>query len=134
MSWRTCWRRDSVTDGEWRYAARQVGLLNPQAWPDPGELADWGAISLAISGALQKIPEPTERAPAEFYDWHRRPCGAGYGSRGGTSRGEGAGSRYLKVVCRVPGCGYQVRVTRRWLELGAPRCPRPGHGSMVRVK
>ena len=54
---------------------------------------------------LQAIPEPTERAPAEYYDWHRRPCGVGYGSRGGTSRGEGAGSRYLKVICQHPGCG-----------------------------
>ena len=120
---------------EWRYAARQVGLLNPRAAPEAGELADWSAISPAIRGALQAISEPTERAPAEFYaDWHRRPCGAGYGTRGGTSRGEGSGSRYLKVMCRVPGCGYQVRVTRKWLEWGAPLCPRAGHGRMVLAK
>ena len=116
---------------EWRYAARQVGLLNPRARLDAGELADWGAISPAIRPVLQAIPVPTERAPAEFYDWHRRPCVAGYGSRGGTSRGEGAGSRYLKVVCQQPGCGYQARVTRKWLELGAPQCPVAGHGSMA---
>ena len=116
---------------EWRYAARQVGLLNPRARPEAGELADWGAISPAIRPVLQAIPVPTERAPAEFYDWHRRPCVAGYGSRGGTSRGEGAGSRYLKVVCQQPGCGYQARVTRKWLELGAPQCPVAGHGSMA---
>ena len=113
----------------WRYAARQVGLLNPRAWPDMGELADWNAIAPAIRARLQAIPAPTERAPADFYeDWHRRPCGAGYGTRGGTSRGEGSGSRYLKVVCQVPGCGYQVRITGKWLALGAPRCPRSGHG------
>ena len=47
------------------------------------------------------------------------------------ARGEGSGSRYLKVVCQVPGCGYQVRVTRKWLALGAPRCPRSGHGDLV---
>lgn len=116
---------------EWRHAARQVGLMNPRAWPDAGELADWGAISEAIRPVLQAIPAPTERAPADFFDWHRRPCGAGYGARGGTSRGEGSGSRYLKVVCRQPGCGYQVRVTRKWLELGTPRCPVAGHGSMA---
>ena len=46
--------------------------------------------------------QPSERA--DFYhDWSRRPCGAGYGSRGSTSRGEGSGSRYRKVVCRYPG-------------------------------
>ena len=116
---------------EWRYAARQVGLLRPRARPDIGELADWSAISAAIRPALQALPEPTERAPAEYFsDWHRRGCSAGYGTRGGRSRGEGAGSRYLKVMCGHPGCGYQVRVTRKWLEMGAPRCPVAGHGSM----
>ena len=117
---------------EWRYAARQVGLLDPRAGPSQGELADWRAISPAIRGALQAIPEPIEPAPVGYYyDWHRRGCGAGHGTRGGTSRGEGAGSRYLKVICRQPGCGYQVRVTRKWLALGAPRCPRPDHGDLV---
>ena len=33
-------------------------------------------------------------------------------------RGAGSGSRYLKAVCQVAGCGYQVRVTRRWLARG----------------
>ena len=108
---------------EWRYAASQVGLLRPRACPDTGELADWSAISPAIRPALQAIPEPTERPPAEYFaDWHRRGCGAGSGSRGGTSRGEGSGSRSLKAVCLRPGCGYQVRITRRWLALG--------HGSL----
>ncbi len=117
---------------EWRYAARQVGLMNPRAWPDGGELAAWTAISPALHAKLQAIPEPTEPAPADFYeDWDRRPCGVGYGSRGGTSRGEGSGSRYLKVVCQVPGCGYQVRITSKWLALGAPRCPIVGHGDLV---
>ena len=117
---------------EWRFAARQVGLLKPRAWPDAGELDDWGAIAPGIRGRLQAIEEPTERAPAEFWEeWQRRPCGAGYGTRGGVSRGEGSGSRYLKVVCEVPGCGYQVRVTRKWLAVGAPRCPIVGHGEMV---
>ena len=94
----------------WRHAARQVGLMQPRAWPDTGELADWTAIAPIIRTKLQAIPEPTEPASADYgYDWQRRPCGAGYGTRGGMSRGEGAGSRYLKVVCQHPGCGYQVR-------------------------
>ena len=117
---------------EWRYAARQVGLLNPRAWPDAGELATWAAIAPALREKLQAIPEPTEPAPADFYEeWDRQPCAAGYGARGGRSRGAGSGSRYLKVVCQVPGCGYQVRVTRKWLARGAPRCAIVGHGELV---
>ena len=116
----------------WRHAARQVGLVRPRATPDAGELADWHAISPALRPALQAIPLPTEPPPAEFFeDRHRLPCGAGYGTRGGTSRGAGSGSRYLKVICQQPGCGYQVRVTRKWLAIGAPQCPVAGHGSMV---
>ena len=115
----------------WRYAARQVGLLQPRAWPGLGELASWGAIAPALRSKLQAIPTPTVRELASFDDWHRRPCGVGYGTRGGTSRGAGAGSRYLKVICQHPGCGYQVRLTRKWLALGAPRCPLIGHGDLV---
>ena len=31
----------------------------------------------------------------------------------------------------MPGCGYQVRETRKWLALGAPRCPIVGHGELA---
>ena len=39
---------------EWRFAARQVGLLNPRAWPDAWELDDWAAISPAIRGRCRR--------------------------------------------------------------------------------
>ena len=45
--------------------------------------------------------------------------------------GDAGLSDSLSVICRQPGCGYQVRVTRKWLALGAPRCPRTGHGDLV---
>ena len=58
---------------EWRYAARQVGLMQPRAWPDTGELADWGAIAPTLRARLQAVAEPTERVPADYYyDWLRR--------------------------------------------------------------
>ena len=108
--------------GRCRATARQVGLLRPRAWPDLGELASWEEIAPALRRRLQGIPAPTERAPAHFDDWHRRRCGVGYGSRG-----EGAGSRYLKVTCQHPGCGYQVRLTRKWLApFGSDHGHRPG--------
>ena len=30
-------------------------------------------------------------------------------------------TRMLKVMC--PGCGYTVRATRKWLDIGVPACP-----------
>lgn len=59
-----------------------------------------------------------------------RPCSAGYGTRGGTSRGTGSGSRLLKVSCST--CGYVARVTRTWLtDKGAPHCGIIEHGRMT---
>ena len=122
MGWWRSVRAAAVGSKAWRHAACQVGLVRPRATPDTGELADWAAISPALCPALQAIPVPTEPAPAEYwYDWQRRPCGAGYGSR------------YLKASCQHPSCGYQVRVTRKWLALGAPWYPVAGHGQLVLV-
>ena len=119
----------------WRYAARQVGLLQPWAWPGMGELAYWGAIAPGLRRKLQAIPEPIERAPAEYYDWHRRPCGEGYGSRRGTSRGAGAGSRYLKVTCqprlRLPGAAHAQVVGAGGAALSDRRPRQLGIGSRV---
>ena len=52
----------------------------------------------------------------------------GFAERGnGIGRDEGYVSRYLKVVCQVPGCGYQVRVTRKDAQVaGAGRAAVPG--------
>ena len=41
---------------------------------------------------------------------------------GGDSTGpKKQGTRLVKVAC--PECGYTVRITRKWLEQGAPLCP-----------
>lgn len=32
------------------------------------------------------------------------------------------GTRMIKVQCPDPACGYQVRTTRKWLDLGTPTC------------
>lgn len=127
-----CWRRKPVTArrgdmprGRSAWCARGR-CLTPANWPT-GEQSH-----RPCSPRCGRSLYPIEPAPAEFFeDRHRLPCGAGYGTRGGTSRGKGSGSRYLKVVCGHPGCGYQVKITRRWLAIGAPQCPVAGHGSMV---
>ena len=53
----------------------------------------------------------------------------GHASLGGDAQVAGApkkqAARLLKVVCRHRGdeCGYTVRITRKWLDAGAPICP-----------
>ena len=83
MNLRTCWLQTPAIGSAWRYAARQVGLLRPCAWPDSGALADWREIAPAIRATLQAIPEPTESLPAEYYDDRLRRAGSG-GSRPGS--------------------------------------------------
>lgn len=34
------------------------------------------------------------------------------------------------IKCECDQCGYNVRATRKWLEIGAPVCPVVGHGPM----
>lgn len=48
-----------------------------------------------------------------------RPCGAGIGTKGGTSRGRGSGSRLVKAEC---GCGRIIRASRSTFQLGAIDC------------
>ncbi len=37
-------------------------------------------------------------------------------------------ARLLKCICNKEGCGYTVRVTQKWLDVGPPHCPM--HGAM----
>ena len=83
----------------------------PQAAGDPG----------ADRAGACRIPR---LAPAAVWRGLRHP-------RRHQPRGAGAGSRYLKVTCQHPGCGYQVRLTRKWLALGTPRWPLVGHGNLA---
>ena len=51
------------------------------------------------------------------------PCRSVHGCKGGKSRGTGSGSRMIKIVCDADGCGYTVRTTRKWIDVGLPTCP-----------
>ena len=101
-----------------RIAASVLRLGSERGQPDTGAVPEG-----SVDGELLGGPEGDPGRRSTWAEREQRGCGVGYGTRGGTSRGEGAGSRYLKVICRQPGCGYQVRVTRKWLALCAPRCP-----------
>lgn len=39
-------------------------------------------------------------------------------------------TRMIKCACAQ--CGYQVRLTRKWMEVGIPECPVDGHGELER--
>jgi hypothetical protein len=41
-------------------------------------------------------------------------------------------TRMLKAVCQCDGCGYTVRLTKKWAEIGAPICP--VHGEPMTVE
>jgi hypothetical protein len=73
-----------------------------------------------------------------LYFNHGRPNRPGRrsGEEGGLEEGvygpdtpKKQGARLLKAQCMT--CGYVVRVTAKWLALGAPHCHRPQHGPMT---
>lgn len=45
-----------------------------------------------------------------------------------SSRPKKQTTRLKKCVCTADDCGYTVRITAKWLEIGAPHCPK--HGAM----
>ena len=42
-------------------------------------------------------------------------------------------TRMFKAVCVCDGCGYTVRLARKWAEIGAPYCPVHGEPMMVEL-
>lgn len=115
---------------DWKNAGYALGLRNFQA---AGTEYLPETFEPDLLAALEALPRPTDGAPvntltgAYGQQITLKPCGAGYGTRGGKSRGVGSGTRNLKVTCAA--CGYTARVARRWLDVGAPHCG-AGHGPM----
>lgn len=93
------------------------GLL-PQVGPLPHAAMRWrggGTVVAKRGGGGVMVPDASE----------------GEGEDGGeardSSRPKKQTSRLLKAECGD--CGYTVRVTAKWLEIGAPHCP--AHGAMA---
>lgn len=114
----------------WKLEASRLGLRHAIAAGQHYVPADFAQD---IRFALFYLSIPTDGRPAlstglSFFGLpitrrtNPAACPLGIGTRGGVSRGAGSGSRLLKVVC-PSGCGYNVRVTRKWLTVGAPICP-----------
>ncbi len=84
---------------KWRDATAKLGLVEPQANRSDG-------IAPAVWARLKKLPYPKDGSP-NFPDVRTpRPCGAGVGTQGGTSRGKGSGSRMRLHEC---GCVPPVK-------------------------
>jgi hypothetical protein len=95
----------------WREAANRIGLLHARASGPIHRPADLHPDVLAV---LRQLPMPTDGRPA--FTEHAgpvtpRPCPAGIGVAGGTSRGPGSGSRLrlYECNCQPP---VKVRVAR----------------------
>jgi hypothetical protein len=98
---------------EWKATCADLGLLDAEA---AGMVYTWDAFDSRVREALQALPTPTDGAPtaAGSNGGPRvpipgmrprsgpRPCPLGIGTRGGTSRGIGSGSRLRLWHCQCP--------------------------------
>jgi len=118
---------------EWKAAAERLGLRRAEA---AGQRYLLAGMDPVVRWQAAEAAERLGDGSPEFRTYGLgvgtlrtmpRPCSAGQGTRGGTSRGKGSGSRLLKVQCGE--CGYLMRITRKWLDLAVPDCPL-GHGTM----
>lgn len=120
---------------DWHAACARLGLGDLEQGCTGIEAAGteyvWDMFTPGIRAALQALPLPGDGQPQPPNYGPQgtpqpgqpaprtspRPCGMGIGSRGGTSRGAGAGSRYIKYECT--GCAKPVVLRHAGLELAA---------------
>lgn len=116
--------------GNFAKCVAALGLIRPFTSSVPGPV-----FEEFVKPFLAELG-PLPHAPLAF----RRQAGGGAGADGADGGapgedGEGGSSNQKKkqttrlVKCTCAECGYTVRVTRKWLEIGAPGCP--SHGAMV---
>lgn len=119
---------------DWFAACARLGLGDTERGcariEAAGTAYTWEMFEPGIRAALQALPLPTDGQPvAPNYAAGQsplpgqpaprtapRPCGMGIGTRGGTSRGTGAGSRYIKYTCQ---CAKPVVIRHAGLDLAA---------------
>lgn len=115
---------------KWKDACKRLGLRRALA---AGQTYMLAYFAPDIRNLIAQLPKPDEGEPVAHLPMggggraKPRACPTGIGTRGGKSRGAGSGSRLIKVACAE--CGYTARVTRKWLDIGAPHCPL--HGEMA---
>jgi hypothetical protein len=111
---------------KWKASARALGLIRAEAAGQAYVIED---LDSQLWARLSALPIPADGNPAFDLDEpigagqrsaKTRPCPLGIGTRGGISRGQGSGSRLMKIACSQ--CNYPVWTTRKWLRLGTPTC------------
>ena len=118
----------------WKAACGRAGLRCIKA---AGTDYVMSMVALDLRHAIAALPDPQEGDPtksgggadglAKFFRGTLGGCAAGVGSKGGTSRGVGSGSRMIKMECLT--CGYVARAAKKWIEsVGVVHCPE--HGAM----
>jgi hypothetical protein len=91
--------------GAFKRLALAVGLEGKMTATEPGK-----ELAAAIKGWLEKLPK-YPHAPMKI---------------SGASSTPKQGTRLIKCECTE--CGYTVRTTQKWIQVGAPHCP--NHGEM----
>lgn len=92
--------------GEFKRVALEIGLEGKMTNTVAGDL---------FKSSMKKILEDAGPFPHAALDWN--------GKKSGPKKQT---TRMKKTECQE--CGYTVRVTEKWLEVGPPSCPE--HGSM----
>jgi hypothetical protein len=103
----------------WKAACKLVGLRYAKA---TGQKHQNACFSPDIRFALASIDPPKDGAPIAAKDnagGTYKPCSLGIGTRGGTSRGTGSGSRLRKYTCD---CGIIIRAGRDNLQATCNEC------------
>lgn len=85
----------------WKAACERLGLRRPKA---AGNVYMMSQFSAPVRLAIAALISPTDGKPVGLSAMGRqavraKPCAAGIGTRGGTSRGAGSGSRMRRFVC-----------------------------------
>lgn len=87
---------------DWKCACERLGLRRPKAAGNKYTMSQFAPI---VRLAIAALISPTDGKPVGLgagmgrQTVRPKPCAAGIGTRGGTSRGAGSGSRMRRFVC-----------------------------------